>query len=179
MNSIFIAVSIPPGISQTLQRLTHGISNTEWVEKENLHITLRYIGKIQGFQLHDIAEALQDIQAKPISLKIKGMGHFIKKRGITLYAQIDNSSSLTPLKNMVDKKLGEVGFPKSRSHYIPHITIGYYKGKNNETVAHFLEANSFFETETFEIKSFKIFSSHKSLKRRIYTEEASFPLQNP
>ncbi|MFT4552595.1 MAG: 2'-5' RNA ligase [Chlamydiales bacterium] len=179
MNTAFVSAPLPPPISQSLHRLCHGMKDTEWVDQENMHLTLRYIGQIKGHQLHDIAEALQDIQLNPILLQIKGLGHFIKKRGVTLYAQIAKSNPLNKLKSEIDKMLNEAELPKNRAHYLPHITIGYYQGKKMEAAAHFLERNSFFETEIFEINNFDLTSCHKSLKGSIYTEEASYPLRKP
>ena len=48
MPRLFTALEIPPEIGQSLAMLRGGLPGARWVEPENYHLTLRFIGDVDG-----------------------------------------------------------------------------------------------------------------------------------
>ena len=55
---LFVAIPLPEDIGDGLSRICAGVPGAKWVAPENLHITLRFIGEVDGGAFHDIAAAL-------------------------------------------------------------------------------------------------------------------------
>ncbi|MDP3986592.1 MAG: RNA 2',3'-cyclic phosphodiesterase [Candidatus Veblenbacteria bacterium] len=63
---VFIAIELAPALQariyQATQRLRHELPG-KWVEQENLHLTLAFLGEVQPAQLPGITQALADVAA--------------------------------------------------------------------------------------------------------------------
>ena len=57
---LFLGLEIPPGIVSKLDPLFFGLPGANWVKKEELHITLRFLGEMNIHQMRDIDEVLKD-----------------------------------------------------------------------------------------------------------------------
>ena len=60
---LFAALPIPDRVAQSLLLLEGGIPGARWQTREQLHLTLRFIGEVDGRQAADIDEALAAIRA--------------------------------------------------------------------------------------------------------------------
>ena len=57
MPRLFTGLEIPREVGQTLSLLRGGLPGARWIDPENYHITLRFIGDIDDRLAHDIALA--------------------------------------------------------------------------------------------------------------------------
>ena len=48
MPRLFTGLEIPAEIGQTLSNLRGGLPGARWIDPENYHVTLRFIGDIDG-----------------------------------------------------------------------------------------------------------------------------------
>ena len=76
MPRLFIAVDIPAAARETLEALSFGIPGARWVKPEQLHLTVRFVGDVNGSLFHDIREILAEVDCAPFSLRLKGVGVF-------------------------------------------------------------------------------------------------------
>ena len=53
MLRLFSGIKIPPSIAQWLITLQSGVKNAHWIEPENYHITLRFIGNVDPQTSHE------------------------------------------------------------------------------------------------------------------------------
>ena len=58
MMRLFVALTLPEEIREALAALENGLPGVRWVPEENLHLTLRFIGEVDGGLAHDIDEGL-------------------------------------------------------------------------------------------------------------------------
>ena len=86
--------------------------------KENLHLTLVFIGETE--RISDIEKALSEIEFPAFDYKISGLGTFDK--GI-FWAGIEENESLCKLQKIIFEKLSSIGIETEKRKYIPHITI--------------------------------------------------------
>jgi len=76
MPRLFIAVDLPDTIKKNLEAMFFGIPGARWVTHDQLHLTVRFIGEVEGTLFHDIKSALEEVSIAPFDLQLKGVGHF-------------------------------------------------------------------------------------------------------
>jgi RNA 2',3'-cyclic 3'-phosphodiesterase len=102
-----------------------------WIDRANLHITLRFIGEVVDGRAAAITEALRPpFDVAPFRLDLRGCGVF-PPSGAPRVLWIGTTSGIEPMRELYDrigKRLGPLGFPAERRPYTPHLTIARVKG---------------------------------------------------
>src|SRR6202012_3393078 len=60
---LFVALSLPRAVRQQLMLLQGGVPGARWMPEENLHLTLRFIGEVDGADMEMLDDALAMIAA--------------------------------------------------------------------------------------------------------------------
>lgn len=129
---VFIGIKVlEPSL---LKKIKHSINSKycpriKWVKKENLHLTLVYIGTIQPTEIEKIKPILSRIAQKnqPFNMTIKGIGLFKKKRKNTiLWLKVSPIKEFKALqKGLLDMVKSELQILQDEHEtFTPHITIG-------------------------------------------------------
>ena len=177
MPRLFIAVDLPAEIKNNLEKMSFGIPGAKWIDPQQIHLTVRFIGEVDGTTFLDIKTALEQVSLKPFSLALKGVGHFPPRgKPRVLWVGIEQSQPLQSLKGRTDKILATVGLQPEGRKFSPHITLARLKNSPIHKVANFLAANGLFSQEPFEIKDFKLYSSTLTPKGAIHKLEKVYPL---
>jgi 2'-5' RNA ligase len=104
------------------------VSNVKWVEKENLHLTLKFLGEVGVSDLEAVAvttaKAVAGIPA--FSITVCGLGAFPGLwKGRVLWAGVeDEQGRLAALAGRLEECLVSLGFPPEERSFIPHLTLG-------------------------------------------------------
>ena len=124
----FIAIDVPCFDSvASLQSSIEG--RVKLVEKENIHITLKFLGEVNEENLKDVEKAVEECSTKKYKAKLKGLGFFPNERYIkVVWVGVEDRGETKMMMECIDEKLSKVGFKKERTH-IPHLTIARAKGK--------------------------------------------------
>ena len=93
-------------------------SSGKFSEKENLHLTLVFIGETG--RKDEIEKALSEIEFPAFDFEIKGTGTF--EKGI-FWAGISENEKLRKLYESVFEKLRGIGFEPEEREFVPHITL--------------------------------------------------------
>ena len=73
MPRLFTGLEIPQEIGHSLSSLRGGLPGARWIDPENYHVTLRFIGDIDDYIANEIAHSLVQCQAAAVrSLACKG-----------------------------------------------------------------------------------------------------------
>ena len=86
--------------------------------KENLHLTLVFIGETE--RAEEIKSAISKIEFPAFDFKISGTGFF--EKGI-FWAGTEENENLKNLQKLVFEKLKNLGFELEESEFVPHITL--------------------------------------------------------
>ena len=73
MPRLFTGLEIPAEIGQTLSNLRGGLPGARWIDPENYHVTLRFIGDIDGIAANEIASMLFRVNRKPFEVALQGL----------------------------------------------------------------------------------------------------------
>lgn len=180
MTRLFVALSIPEIQREALLRIMSGLPGARWEPEENLHLTLRFIGEVDGGLFADIAESLAEIMAPAFDLTVKGIGHFDdKKRVHALWAGIAPSAPLKHMRDKIESAIVRAGLEPERRKFTPHVTLAKLRDAENDRVAAFLSHHSLLALEPFRVSEFHLYSSRTGKDRAAYRIEASYPLFEP
>ena len=177
MIRLFVALRLEPSIRTLLSGLGSTIPGSRTVPEDQIHLTLRFIGEVESSRLNDIRECLTEVQAEPLNVAIKGVGHFPPRgRPRVIWAGIEPAGDLVILRNKVNRALMQCGIEPEQRKYHPHVTLARLNNSPPGKVAHFLAGNSLLESPPFSIDRITLFSSSLSHKGARHYVEAEYPL---
>ncbi len=131
----FIAVALDPPIRRNLavvqRRLEQVAANVKWVEEENIHLTLKFLGPVDERALYDVCRSVQQVAAEhePFEMTVEGLGAFPhQRRPRVLWAGVSaGSAELVELAEHIDLALERLGWGREQRRFTPHITIGRFR----------------------------------------------------
>lgn len=133
----FLAIDIPQRYKEIFSDIQNECKkfnpDIKWVEKENLHITIKFFGEISPPTLSTLKQKLNLVSYTPFKLKLYNIGYFPdEKNPRVIWIGIeDNSDSLKKINEVIEKILENLGFEKEKKFFSPHLTIGRVKSKKN------------------------------------------------
>lgn len=178
MFRLFVAVDFPEDIIQQLTRLCYGLPGARWVNEDQLHLTLRFIGDVDGARFREIKDELAAIKLASFRLTLKGIGHFPpRKNPRVLWAGVEKNDSLLRLKGKVDSAITRVGLPGDDRKFAPHVTLARFReAPQLSRLTNYISGNNLFSTMPFGVTAFHLYSSQLTPKGAIHTIERSYPL---
>lgn len=128
----FIALEVGAGVKKQCKSLISSLKSlgfhAKWVEEENLHITLFFLGDISDHQIEKTSEMLKGIQANPFRLTIDRLGYFQKySKPTSIWLGLEKSDPLQQLYSNMKLKLKGIYDQPFGNHFIPHLTLGRVK----------------------------------------------------
>lgn len=178
MHRLFVALRPPPEIRSALLAAMGGVSGARWQDDAQLHITLRFIGEVDGRTAESIADALAGIRHPALDLTIDGVGTFERKsRTDALWARVAPSDSLHALHKKIDHALVRAGLSPETRAYKPHVTLARFGAKGGD-VSDFAQSHAGLSTGRFRIESFGLFESRLGSEGAFYAELADYPLDD-
>ena len=107
---LFVGIPLPEDVRARLGELKGGLLGARWVEPENLHLSLRFIGEVPGGDEADIDEALATIEAPGFPLALSELGFFDRRRRVhAVWAGIRMSEPMVRLRAKVEPTLVRLG----------------------------------------------------------------------
>jgi 2'-5' RNA ligase len=111
-----------------IDHLRAAAGNVKWVDRQNLHLTLQFLGQVPANQIPDICDALSSVASgcSPFELEIRGLGAFPNaRRPRTVWLGVtDGHDALVALQKQLQRALKRLGFRPEDRPFSPHLTIG-------------------------------------------------------
>jgi RNA 2',3'-cyclic 3'-phosphodiesterase len=158
---LFVAFVPPRAERDALRPLLGGVENARWQRDDLIHITLRFIGNVDRPQAEDIAAALGQIRAEPLTLAMTGVGQFRRRDRLEfVWAGLHPTEALTAMHAKVDRALVSAGVAPDARAYHPHVTLGRFPSKTPRDAAEsWLAANAGFTGKPFTLNWFGLYES--------------------
>lgn len=176
MPRLFTGLEIPPDISQSLSMLRGGLPGGRWVDPENYHVTLRFIGDIDDDVAREIAGSLERIDRQPFEVTLQGLSSFGGKKPRAVVACVAPTRPLMELQAEHERLMRRFGLEPEGRKFIPHVTLARLRDASSHQVADYLSARGLFRTPPFQVSRFVLFSSRASVGGGPYVVEAGYPL---
>lgn len=132
----FIAILLPPVVKRGIYQFANPLQqlplDVKWVEKENYHLTLKFLGSLTIEEIQKVKAFLQRFtaQVEPFYLKCGGLVVFPNQRRprVLCLSLEGETESVQSLWKAVESGLAQVGFPEEkRKKFHPHITLGRFR----------------------------------------------------
>ena len=174
---LFVAIALPEELRARLTRLQQGVPAARWVDPDNLHLTLRFIGEADGGQAHDLDTALTQVRAARFEVTLAGVGRFGQgRKARALWVGVAPALELDRLQRRVEQAVQAAGFAPEGRKFKPHVTLARLKGDPGSRSADYLAYHAAFRAEPFEAREFVLYSSLLAQAGAIHTPEAAYPL---
>jgi 2'-5' RNA ligase len=176
----FIAIDLPPELKDKIVKLISELQaadfgDASWVSKQQLHLTLKFLGEIGEQQITKVKSVLKDISRhqKSFDLQLKGIGHFNQK---VLWIG-GTSKDCIDLANKIDNDLSALGFQGEERDFTIHLTLARIQYiKNKAKFNRMLEVCKNDDFGKFKVDKIKLMESVLSAGRSIYKTIAEFSL---
>jgi RNA 2',3'-cyclic 3'-phosphodiesterase len=175
---LFVSLELPEDVKEALGALCNDVPGARWVEPDQIHLTLRFIGEVDGLGFQDVADALASVRAAPFVLSIRGVGHF-PPRGEprVLWAGVEKSEPLVLLHDRIESALVRAGLEPERRKFAPHVSLARLRATPTRAVGSFLARNALFRTVPVPVDEFHLVSSRLTPKHAIHRNEGTYLLE--
>ncbi len=177
---LFVGLALPTGVKTALGALERGIPGARWLDPDQLHLTLAFIGEVDGASAGDIADSLASLKHSAFDVEIVGVGHFgALRRARTVWAGVAPSEPLKHLRKGVVRRLELANATVERRRFHPHVTLARIRGETGHHLADFMAEHSLLRLPAFTAESFTLFESHLLPAGAAYEALATYPLGRP
>jgi RNA 2',3'-cyclic 3'-phosphodiesterase len=175
---LFVALELPWELRELLSGLSgRGIPGARWVQAENYHLTLRFIGETPAFRAEEIDQALAALRVRGFDLTLAGLGTFEKGgRAVSLWVGVERNPALDHLRAKVETALQRVGLEPERRRFAPHVTLARLDNVAEGRLGAFLQAHNLFRAPAVPVEHFTLFSSQLGKEQAVYTPEVEYTL---
>ncbi|MEJ8574795.1 RNA 2',3'-cyclic phosphodiesterase [Microbaculum marinum] len=177
MPRLFTGLELPSGAVAALTGLRGGLPGARWIDPENYHLTLRFVGDVDNRTAHSVAEILDRIQRPAFSITLDGIGAFGGRKPHSVFAAVQSSPQLSALQAEQERLMQMLGLPPDSRKFAPHVTVARLRGVQPASVASYIEARGGFYWGPIAIERFVLFSSRSGQGGGPYVVEETYPLQ--
>jgi 2'-5' RNA ligase len=174
---LFVALPIPQVVAQSIMLIQGGVPGARWQTREQLHLTLRFIGQVDGRDAAMLDDALAAIRASAFDLQLHGVGQFGNKQPHTLWISLRKSQALEHLQRKIDTAIRRVGQPQDAHKFTPHVTVGRLRSPDCGKVIEWLAHNALYTSIEFRADAFNLYSSRLTSDGSVYAVEREYPLE--
>jgi 2'-5' RNA ligase len=179
MPRLFTALEIPRHVGDSLAIMRGGLPGARWIDPDNYHLTLRFIGDIDDALARDIAGLLGRMQRRSFELRLDGLTSFGGRKPRALVATATPIAPLIELQAEQERLLQRMGLEPEGRKYTPHVTLARLRDASSRDVADYLAARAHYRSASFAVPRFVLFSSRSSVGGGPYVVEADYPLTAP
>ena len=176
MPRIFTGLEIPTDVAAELSMLRGGLPGARWIDPENYHLTLRFIGDVDDQTALEIESLLGRVRRGPFELRFDALSSFGGRRPRAVIAALAQTQALMDLQAEHERLMQRVGLEPEGRKYTPHVTLARLRDVSSRDVADYLTTRALFGPLPFAVSRFVLFSSRRSIGGGPYVVEAAYPL---
>jgi 2'-5' RNA ligase len=176
MPRIFTGLEIPEDVAQSLAMLRGGLPGARWIDPENYHLTLRFIGDVDDATADDIESLLGSVRRSALELHFDSLSSFGGRRPRAIIATLAQTPALMELQAEHERLMQRVGLEPEGRKYTPHVTLARLRDSSSRQVAEYLSTRALLRSLPFRASRFVLFSSRASIGGGPYVIEAAYPL---
>ncbi len=177
MIRLFVAIALPDAVADSLALIQAGVPGARWQTRDQLHLTLRFIGDVDGRDATAVDDALSLIEAPRFSLALKGVGEFGGKNPHALWAGVSDKEPVVFLQRKIETALQRAGLPAEQRKFQPHVTLARLKGTPKGRVMDYLTDYALYTSASFDVEAFILYSSVLTPNGSLYRAERAYRLK--
>lgn len=173
---LFTALSLPSDVAEGLLQLQGGVPGARWQSREQLHLTLRFIGEADGRQAADIDDALSAMTAPGFALALHDIGTFGGREPREIWVGVRPNAALMHLRKKIEIALQRIGLAPDPRKFAPHVTLARLKASPREKVMQYLSSHALYASAPFAVGAFELYSSAITPNGSLYRAERRYAL---
>lgn len=179
MPRLFAALNLPHSALMQLSLLRGGLPGARFIDPENYHLTLRFMGDVENHLADEIVAGLDRVKRRSLSFGIAGLGVFGGKKPHSVYAIPTPCAQLHELQDDIERVCQRLNLPPDSRKFTPHITIARLRNVTADRAARFLSERGGIRVPPFAVTEFVLLSSRDSIGGGPYIREETYPLSTP
>jgi len=155
-------------------------AQVKWVDLENVHITLKFLGEVQDDKIPAVRSKLKFISKmfNEFESLLKGVGIFKDYyHPKVLWFGLRNCNEFERIKNEIENSLGDLGFEVDYKKFTPHLTVGRFKDPGSvKELQKLVNSNQDLYFQPIPVKELILFESLLKNEGPEYKIIEAFPL---
>lgn len=174
---LFIAVELQDNAKMALGGLRCDIPGARWVPREQIHLTLAFLGDVDDDGVTRLTNRLSRIHVPAFTLRFSESGCFPdRRRPRVLWVGLEHESRLLNLAANVHETVTDCGIELEKRPFSPHITLARIKVPKPKEVGRFLDRHLQKKLPSLAVREFILFQSRLTPEGAIHTPVRSFQL---
>jgi 2'-5' RNA ligase len=186
----FIAIELPADVKKALTRLQERLKTgdgkqVKWVEPENIHLTLHFLGNVAPDMISRITAAMEQASTgtRHFQLEVGGLGAFpnMQRVQIIWVGLAGDLDKLDRLQKDISANLTPLGFKPETRPFNPHLTLGrvkdFIRPEEWAALGQLLESMPFNARFKVDVTAVNLMKSQLTPTGPIYTRLASVKLK--
>jgi 2'-5' RNA ligase len=176
MPRLFTGLEVPEAVVGQLALMRGGVVGARWLEPDDYHITLRFVGDVDVDVARDIDEILGDIHRPKAAICFEGLSWFGGYKPRAIVAKVKAEPALMDLQAEQERRLRRIGIEPERRKYTPHVTLARLRGAGQAAIASYLAERGALVADAFTAERFVLYSAREGSGGGPYVVEAAYPL---
>jgi 2'-5' RNA ligase len=176
MPRLFTAIEIPAQVAAAIAMTRGGLPGARWIDPENYHLTLRFIGDVDDAVAREAAFILGRVRRNSFELRFNGLSSFGGRKPRAVVVTAEPTPALLELQAEQERLLRRIGLEPEGRKYTPHLTIARLRDSSSRQVADYLSTRGHFRAPPVQVDRFVLYSSRESVGGGPYVVEAEYPL---
>ncbi|MAE43186.1 RNA 2',3'-cyclic phosphodiesterase [Candidatus Woesearchaeota archaeon] len=174
---LFIAIEMPESIKEYLIQIQKQIDNDlakiRWMKKEQMHLTLKFLGEVQPNDVEKVKEELRKIKFVFFSVHLNSIGVFPSENCIrVVWVGLKPEDKIMELQKDIDENLKKLF--KKEGNFKAHITLGRVKFIDDKVKFMEMVKKIKVESKKINIDCFKLIKSTLTGQYPVYEEVEIF-----
>ena len=186
---VFIAIDIGQEVRRALGDLQQQLQNqaavkksdVKWVEPDNIHLTLKFLGEVEDEKIVEVCNIVKDVakRHKSFQIDVESVGHFGGKSARVLWVGTgQGSNELLQLQKDIEQQLALAGWPEEAREFAGHLTLCRIRNsKAGAKLAQIGERYKDFKLGVISADSFSVYQSQLKPTGPVYTVLGNYKLQ--
>ena len=169
---LFVGLELPEKSRVELSEIDPRVKGLRWLPAEQLHLTMSFLGDVDGVHEERLREMLATVQVPPFFLPIAGVGTFGGERPSVVWAGVGKGHPhLFALHQHIQDAVLHAELEPDLKPFHPHITLGRARGVSRSALKPFLRRYAETEFDLWKVTGFALFSSRPGGAGPVYTVE--------
>jgi len=146
-------------------------ADLKFVEPQNIHVTMRFLGDISPTMVDKIHDAMKNVKFMPFTIKLQGLGVFpsVNYPRVVWVAMTEGADQLKNIYSQLEPQIRSLGFAADDHGFSPHLTIARVRsGANKQHLAELVTKKADYEFGTIKADCLRLKKSMLSPKGPTY-----------
>jgi 2'-5' RNA ligase len=160
MPRLFLGLDLPDEVDSDLQLTIGGIPGARWQSIEQLHLTLHFLGDVDGRAMRQLIAGLAELSAPAFEMRLQGVGVF-PPRGPArvLWVGVRDPDPIRLLHERSGKIIDRLGLDRERRKFAPHVTLARLDRSPHQDVATWITGHALYASEPWHVSRVQVYSS--------------------